>query len=120
MGRNKDIKLLHDFTGAPYSECRRKMKENHWELYKAMGLETVLDKLKLNIAFDKCCKSASEALIISAAEAFSKDISKLIDCVMDAIASVDWEQLAKALKETNDEQRRSDSILEPLSVRNRN
>ncbi len=108
MGRNKDIKLLHQFTGAPYSECRRKMKENHWELYKAMGLETVLDKLKSNSAFDKCCKSASEAL-----EAFSKDISKLIDGVVDFIASVDWEQLAKALKEANGEQRRSDSILEP-------
>lgn len=36
MSRNKDIRLLHVLTGDPYSECRRKMKRNHWNLTYAI------------------------------------------------------------------------------------
>ncbi len=41
MSRNKDIKFLHDFTGLPYSVCRKRMKACHWDLVKAIGLDAV-------------------------------------------------------------------------------
>lgn len=39
MSRNKDIKYLHEFTGLPYSVCRRRMKACGWDLIKAIGLD---------------------------------------------------------------------------------
>ena len=38
MSRNKDIELLHQWTGQPYSWCRKRMKECHWDLYTATGI----------------------------------------------------------------------------------
>ena len=37
MSRNKDIRLLHNLTGDPYSVCRRRMKRNHWNLTYAIA-----------------------------------------------------------------------------------
>lgn len=34
---NKIIKCMHEMTGLPYSVCRKKLKENHWDLYYATG-----------------------------------------------------------------------------------
>jgi len=42
MGRNKDIKLLHDITGNPYRVCRAKLKENKWDLLEAFDDGDVL------------------------------------------------------------------------------
>ena len=39
MSRNKDIKFLHEFTGMPYSVCRRQMKACGWDLMKALGYD---------------------------------------------------------------------------------
>ena len=41
MSRNKDIKFLHDFTGLPYSVCRKRMKACHWDLAKAIGFDAI-------------------------------------------------------------------------------
>ena len=35
MGRNKTIKLLHETTLKPYSECRAALKRNHWDFATA-------------------------------------------------------------------------------------
>jgi hypothetical protein len=35
MSRNKDIKMLHDFTGCDYSVLRKALKANKWDLWKA-------------------------------------------------------------------------------------
>lgn len=42
MGRNKDIKLMHDITGNPYRVCRAKLKENNWDLLEALDFGDVL------------------------------------------------------------------------------
>ena len=39
MSRNKDIEVLHLVSKEPYSVCRRRMKEAHWDLTVAL-LET--------------------------------------------------------------------------------
>ena len=52
MGRNKDIKLLHEITGLSYKECRARMKRHSWNFSKALFdgnpfvccLDEVLDK----------------------------------------------------------------------------
>ena len=36
MSRNKDIQLLHEVTGKPYSVCRAQMKAVNWDLGKAL------------------------------------------------------------------------------------
>lgn len=41
MSRNKDIKYLHEFTGLPYSVCRRRMKACGWDLIKAIGIDQI-------------------------------------------------------------------------------
>lgn len=41
MSRNKDIKFLHEFTGLPYSVCRRRMKACGWDLMKAIGSDQI-------------------------------------------------------------------------------
>lgn len=41
MSKNKDIKYLHEFTGQPYSVCRRRMKACGWDLMKAIGFDQV-------------------------------------------------------------------------------
>ena len=41
MSKNKDIKYLHEFTGQPYSVCRKRMKACGWDLAKAIGFDHV-------------------------------------------------------------------------------
>ena len=108
MSRNKDIKLLHDFTGAPYSVCRRKMKECHWDLYKAIGFDSVLDKLRDNVGFKTYCENAAKLL-----NDLADSMSKIIDDVVNAFSSIDWELVLKELKEANNGQERSDRLLDP-------
>lgn len=47
MSRNKDIKFLHEFTGMPYSVCRRQMKACGWDLMKALGVDTVKEIIEV-------------------------------------------------------------------------
>lgn len=36
MSKNKDIELYHKITKLPYSQCRRILKEHHWDLMSAL------------------------------------------------------------------------------------
>ena len=36
MSKNKDIELYHKITKLPYSQCRKILKESHWELTVAL------------------------------------------------------------------------------------
>ncbi len=45
MSRNKDIKLLHEWTGWSYKECRKQMKDHHWDLYQAFDFGGLISKL---------------------------------------------------------------------------
>ena len=44
MSRNKDIEVLHIISKEPYSVCRRKMKEAHWDLTRAIIGNNYFDK----------------------------------------------------------------------------
>lgn len=60
MSRNKDIKLLHQMTGLPYAECRKKMKEHHWDVNAALSSVPNFDIL--TNAFLKLGKVIQETL----------------------------------------------------------
>lgn len=47
MSKNKDIKYLHEFTGLPYSVCRRRMKACRWDLMKAIGFDQVKEIIEV-------------------------------------------------------------------------
>lgn len=47
MSKNKDIKYLHEFTGLPYSVCRRRMKACGWDLMKAIGFDRVKEIIEV-------------------------------------------------------------------------
>lgn len=87
MSRNKDIKYLHELTGWSYKYCRQKMKENHWDWWKAWGLgdvvENTMDALQgaLNAVYESFEKVAKDFV-----EAFSK---------------IDWQKIKEELDEYN-------------------
>ena len=43
MSKRKDIELLHQVTGLPYSTCRRRYKESGEDVVKALGIENVIE-----------------------------------------------------------------------------
>ena len=70
MSRNKDIAFYHEFTGKPYSECRRIMKACHWELGAAIlydankGIDAVSEALKIfPEIIETSCHAVGEFLI---------------------------------------------------------
>lgn len=71
MSKNQTIKLLHQWTGRPFSWCRRRLKASHWSLYGA---------LMPNWA------SVSDAL------------NRFAQATADAINSIDWAAIADAAK----------------------
>lgn len=70
MSRNKDIKYLHEFTGLPYSVCRRRMKACGWDLIKAIGfdqMKTIIEAMpdiidNLNKTMNRLLASIGTAL----------------------------------------------------------
>ncbi|MBQ1293789.1 MAG: hypothetical protein IIY21_07100 [Clostridiales bacterium] len=36
MSHNKSIEIYHKITKLPYSQCRRILKEHHWDLTRAL------------------------------------------------------------------------------------
>lgn len=71
MSKNQTVKLLHQWTGRPFSWCRRRLKASHWDLYGA---------LMPNWA------SVNDAL------------NRFAQATADAINSIDWAALADAAK----------------------
>lgn len=71
MSRNKDIEFLHQFSGLSYKECRKKMKENHWNLIYAMAGGDVFKFL------DEKAKAAKEML-----ESFSKALQPAVEAIV--------------------------------------
>ena len=95
MSRNKTIKAMHEMTGLPYSVCRKKLKENHWDLYRAIGLD------KLGEVLDNAV-IAIKPVINSICDA----TQKIVEGLTEFISSIDW----KTIKETVDEYNRQNSI----------
>lgn len=60
MSRNKTIKLMHDFTGRTYKDCRAELKAHHWNLYEVLGSSISIDSAILEL-MEKAVGIASEA-----------------------------------------------------------
>ena len=82
MSRNKDIKFMHDVTGLSYKVCRKKMKDNHWDLCRALGYAEALKFI--SDMLPELCKDAADA-INNMAE-FAVD---MMNNLADAIRNID-------------------------------
>lgn len=87
MGRNKDIKLLHEVTGLSYKECRARMKRHSWNFSKALfdGNPFVCC---LDEGLDKFMKAVSDA-----AEAIGEMVNNVADTLVKAFKNVDFEKI---------------------------
>lgn len=95
MSRNKDIKLLHEITGWSYKECRKRMKENQWDWYKACGFQEIIDRIP------SIMDGVSEALT-----KVTESAADMVNTIKEFILSIDFEQLASEyakLSEVKDE-----------------
>ena len=89
MSRNKDIKLLHELTGWSYKECRKQMKDNHWNLCQAFNFEELISKLPdlmedISIAIAKVYEATADVV---------KSLKKVLE-------SVDADQLLSIYAKT--------------------
>lgn len=91
MSRNKDIKLLHEWTGWPYKECRKQMKDHHWNLCQAFNFEEIISKLPdlledVSIAIAKVYEATADVV---------KSLKK-------ALESIDADQLLSIYAKTSE------------------
>lgn len=86
MSKNKLTEEFHQITGLPYSECRRRLREAHWDIGKALLPD-------LNIKFDALAEA-----VIKAAEA----AKKVAESLCKAINSIDWEEVLRAMAATKE------------------
>lgn len=85
MSRNKMIKFVHETTGLSYGECRRLLKKYDWDVWKASGMESVLD------TFLESMKPLIEAC------------TALANSMAEAIGSIDWSAIAEAIIKAKEE-----------------
>lgn len=83
MSKNKLTEEFHQITGLPYSECRRRLREAHWDIGKALLPE-------LNINFDALAEAINKA-----AEA----VKKVAENLCKAINNIDWEKVLREAEE---------------------
>ena len=73
MGRNKEIKMLHELTGEPYSVLRKTLKANGWNSWRALCYIKGVDPDWLPEFAKKC-------------EEFVKDFVEVMRPLTEAIA----------------------------------
>lgn len=86
MSRNKDIQFLHQVTGWTYKECRRKYRENGYDLWKTLPFNSQ--------RMNEILEASKQAI-----EALSMSVQQVCDTLKTAIMSVDWQKLVQAAKE---------------------
>ena len=95
MSKNKIIKFMHDETGLSYKECRKRLKENKWDLVRAMGYGEALEKIvSLTQELSKSLASAVNAMVDAT--------KKMAQSIADKMNSIDWPAVieeAKKMKE---------------------
>ena len=80
MSRNKDIELLHIISKEPYSVCRRKMKEAHWNLTDALlgkDFFNIVNEMYRTVT--EICKNLAEGLAPAI-----KHMKESVQSIMDA------------------------------------
>ncbi len=94
MSRNKTIKAMHEMTGLPYSVCRKKLKENNWDISCAMGFDDLFNQMKeVSFVLSDVLVDAINAVIDAAYEVAKK--------LMISISEVDWEKVKEYADELN-------------------
>lgn len=93
MSRNKDIKYMHEVTGQPYSVCRKKLKESHWDLWEAMGYGEALALINTFAGnFSSVMRDALDALYDAV-----QDIAKSATLAVEQIGKMDKQELYDAI-----------------------
>ena len=87
MGRNKDIKLLHEVTGLPYKECRARMKRHSWDFSRAL-FDGNTFVCCLDEGLDKFLKVVSDM-----AEMIADAMNDVADALNKAIKNLDFEKI---------------------------
>ena len=83
MSKNKTIRLLHQWTGRPFSWCRRRLKASHWNLYGA-----------LNPSWAAACDALNQ---------LSAGLNRFAQAAADAINAIDWTAIAEAAKKAKED-----------------
>lgn len=94
MSRNKTIKAMHEMTGLPYSICRKKLKENHWNLSYAMGFD------QLGKFIDEFNKELCNR-VIPVIEAVANATSELVNKMIEFFSNIDWQEIKEQIDELN-------------------
>lgn len=97
MSRNKDIQYMHEMTGLPYSVCRKKLKENHWDLFEAMGYGDALALLSKTL--ESLTPTIQDALdtISVAVTNLAKSATEVCTNLLDSIGKMDRQELYDAI-----------------------
>ena len=96
MSKNKIIKFMHDETGLSYKECRKRLKENNWNLLRAMGYGEALEKIvSLTQELSKSLASAINAMVDSCRQ--------LALAVADAISKTDLQAIIEQAEQLQEE-----------------
>jgi hypothetical protein len=82
MSKNKSIEIYHKITKLPYSQCRRILKANHWDLTRALlpNFYKIVDTLRE--ALQQVMKSLEPF-----AEAVIETFNVISDTVLNALDS---------------------------------
>ena len=91
LSRNKSIKALHDLTSLSYKDCRARLKNNSWDLNKALfdfyGVK--FDNLdKVIKAYSNFFKEFSKTI----QEAFISFVKSFTESLTDVVKQLDVEQ----------------------------
>ena len=103
LSHNKTIKFMHETTGLPYSVCRKKLKENQWDLFYALGYGEAL-KIINEILYNG--KRVIEDLVenlVPAINTLADACRELAERVVRSISEINW-------KEVIDEYNRQNNI----------
>lgn len=79
MSRNKTIKLMHDFTGRTYKDCRAELKAHHWNLYEVLGSSIALNTEMLK-QIEKVGETVAESM-----KAFGEALAHFVDVLVNEL-----------------------------------
>ena len=94
LSHNKTIKFMHETTGLPYSVCRKKLKENQWDLFYALGYGEALKII--NDFVDGLIKGLKPAI-----DALTNAVETMTKSVSETISKMDWEKIANEYNRQN-------------------
>ena len=84
MSRNKDIEILHLISKEPYSVCRRRMKEAHWNLTDALLGKDFFNKVnEMYRSVTEAFKNLAEGLA-PAIEHMKESIKTIMDAYIES------------------------------------